>query len=232
MVTLCFYTCYFGGNSNYSNLIPPIPSLQYDCYYFTNNTTTYDKLENTEWKRVFVDDIPIHNDAILDTMNTKELRACPHRFDILNNYEYICWFDTKLQLFENVILNYVDELKYDDDKAICLSIHPFSNKYTSVWDEYNTALQYPRYALQKDMYKNYIDKKLLEGYSEKIDIFFCGGFSIRKNCQHTRAFNEYWFENIKECGIEDQISLQFAQQKFNNIIIPIICTDVWKFFYL
>ena len=34
MVTLCFYTCYFGGNSNYSNLIPPIPSLQYDCYYF------------------------------------------------------------------------------------------------------------------------------------------------------------------------------------------------------
>ena len=231
MHNLCFYTCYFGGDSNYSNLIPPIPSLQYDCYYFTNNVNTCKKLENTKWKCVFLDNIPIYNDSVLDTMNTKELRACPHHFEILNKYDYICWFDTKLELFENVILNYVDELKYDNDKTICLSIHPFSQKYSSVWDEYNTAMQYPRYALQSNMYKKYIEKKLSDGYSEKINIFFCGGFSIRKNCDKTNEYNEFWFENIKECGIEDQISLQFVQQKYNEIIIPVNCSDVWKYFF-
>ena len=81
------------------------------------------------------------------------------------------------------------------------------------------------------MYKKYIEKKLSDGYSEKINIFFCGGFSIRKNCDKTNEYNEFWFENIKECGIEDQISLQFVQQKYNEIIIPVNCSDVWKYFF-
>ena len=31
--SLAFYTCFFGGRNNYSFLIPPIPSIKYDCYY-------------------------------------------------------------------------------------------------------------------------------------------------------------------------------------------------------
>lgn len=49
MKKLAFYTCYFGGTQNYSRLIPPIPSITYDCYFFTNDYELYNNLE----QRVF-----------------------------------------------------------------------------------------------------------------------------------------------------------------------------------
>jgi hypothetical protein len=30
---LAYYTCYFGGDYNYSKLVPPIPSNNYDCFF-------------------------------------------------------------------------------------------------------------------------------------------------------------------------------------------------------
>jgi hypothetical protein len=60
----------------------------------------YNSLENTLWKRIFCNDIVVHNCNIKNTMETKLLRTCPHKFNILNNYEYLCWFDSKLQVYE------------------------------------------------------------------------------------------------------------------------------------
>lgn len=85
MKSLCYYTCYFGGDNNYSKHIPPIPSEVNDVYFFTNNIDIFNKLENTKYKRIFMSNIPVYNDDILDTMSTKEIRSCPHHFQILND---------------------------------------------------------------------------------------------------------------------------------------------------
>jgi hypothetical protein len=230
MKRLAYYTCFFGGNNNYSFLIPPIPSETYDCYYFTNNQEIYELLNDTNWIRIFVNDIPIYNDAVLDAMSSKELRSCPHHFEILNNYEYLCWFDTKLQVYDSIVNNSITKMN-ETNKLIALTKHPYSNTYTTVWDEYNMAIQYEKYNKQKDQYSNYITKQLKYGFSENISVFYCGGFSIRKNCELTHEFNEFWFNNIKECGIEDQISLQFVQQKYNTFILQLEYQETWKYFY-
>lgn len=117
------------------------------------------------------------------------------------------------------------------DKIVCFTKLPYSYRYTSVWDEYNLAITYHKYSLEKDKYKSYIEQKLQEGFNEKIEIFFCGGFSIRKNFDKTKEFNEYWYENILQCGIEDQISLQFVQQKYSDLIYPLEYQKTWKYYY-
>jgi hypothetical protein len=44
-----------------------------------------------------MDNISIHNCNIKDTIETKILRCCPHKFNILTNYEY---------LYAGLILNF------------------------------------------------------------------------------------------------------------------------------
>jgi hypothetical protein len=230
MKKIGFYTCYFGGQSNYSRLIPSLPSIKYDCYYFTNDIDIYNELKETSWIRIYMDDIPIHNCQIKDTMESKKLRCCPHKFDVLNNYEYLCWFDSKLHVYENKIEELVEKLSNDPNKIIVLNKHPYSNTFNSVWDEFNLAMEYLKYNAQKDQYIKYINMQINNGFSDKINIHFCGGWNIRKMCKKTEEFGELWYEHIQECGIEDQISLQFIQQKYIDNIIPVEYQETWKYF--
>jgi len=227
MSTLAYYTCYFGGISNYSRLIPPIPSLKNDCYYFTNDKDIYNRLENTRWIRVLLD-IPIHNCHVKDSMEPKFIRCCPHLFDQLKNYEYLCWFDSKIKVFEDKVDELVDILS-KGDKCIVLTKHPYSNKFNSVWDEFNLAMEYDKYRAQKDQNIAYINKQLANGFSDKINIHYCATWTLKKMCKKTEEFGELWYENIKECGIECQISLQFVQQKFTDYIIPLEYQETWVY---
>jgi hypothetical protein len=231
MESLAYYTCFFGGRENCSCLIPPLPSETHNCYYFTNNQGIYDSLNNTKWIRIFISDIPIYNDDILDTMNSKELRSCPHHFEILSKYEYLCWFDTKLKIFETNVNECIIRMK-ESNKFVALTKHPYSHKFTTVWDEYDNAIPIEKYNKQKDEYSKYIKKQIESGYSEKITVFYCCGFIVRKqNYSIVNEFNEFWFSNIKECGIEDQISFHFVRQKFDDIILGLEYQETWKYFY-
>lgn len=232
MKKLAFYTCYFGSiNNNYSRLIPPLPSNKYDCYFFTNDKEIYSDLENTLWIRIFMDNISIHNCNIKDTMETKILRCCPHKFNILTNYEYLCWFDTKLLIYENKVEELINKLDKSIQKLIVLSKHPYFDKFISVWDEFNLAMGIDKYFKQKEQNIKYIENQIKNGFSEKINIHFCGGWNIRKMCKKTEEFGELWYSHIQECGIEDQISLQFIQQKYIDFIIPTEYQEIWKYFY-
>ena len=231
MKKIAYYTCYFGGANNCSRLIPPLPSTKNDCYYFTNDIEIYNNLQNTLWIRIFLDSIPVHNCHVKDTMESKQLRCCPHKFEILNNYEYLCWFDSKLQVYENKIEELIIKLSNDNNKIIVLSKHPYSDKFTSVWDEFNLSINYEKYKSEKDKYIKYIEEKLHDGFSEKINIHFCGGWNLKKMCKKTEEFGELWYKHICQCGIEDQISLQFVQQKYIDFIIPVEYQETWKYFY-
>jgi hypothetical protein len=236
MKKLAYYTCYFGGNFNYSKLIPPIPSLQYDCYYFTNNKQILNELNdiNTQihnkWIIIFVENIPEYDDWVLSSMSTKELRSCPHHYELLQKYEYICWFDSKLKVFEEVIIKYMDKLE-NSDKIWALTKHPYSDNYNTVWDEYHNAITCPKYGFQKEMYKKYIENKIQNGYSEYINIFYCSGFTLKKMCEKTKEINEFWYKEIQECGIECQISFQFVQQKYGDLFFTLDYQESWKYFY-
>lgn len=225
---LAYYTCYFGGEYNYSNVIPPLPSVKYDCYFFTNNHQLAHKLKDT-WKIIFME-IPIHNCDVKDTMETKEIRCCPHRFDVLNQYEYLCWFDTKLAVYENKIEELMLELE-KTDKIIVLTKHPYSDRFNSVWDEFNLSMAVPKYYSQKERYENYIRKQINLGFSEKINVHFCNGWSLKKKCKKMEEYNELLYLHVQECGIEDQISLQFIQQKYIEHIMPVDYQYTWKYFY-
>jgi len=229
---LVYYTCYFGGENNYSKLIPPIPSNDYDSYFFTNNKNIYDKLENTKYIRIFVKYIPIFDDELKDTMNTKEIRSCPHKYNILNYYDYICWHDTKLEIKEEKVLETLNVLEKNENKIIALNLHPYNDKFNSVWDEYQLCIKTIKYNNEAEKYKNYIINKVKEGFDDKTNRkFYYGGFSLRKNTEKTILYNEDWFKNINECGIEDQISLHFTVQKFSDAIHTLSYHYTCKYFY-
>jgi hypothetical protein len=177
-----------------------------------------------------MDSIPIHNDHVKDTMESKEIRACPHRFEQLATYDYLCWFDSKLKVFPDVVNRCVDILG-SSEQCVVLTQHPYSGTYTTVWDEYNLAITYDKYRQQADQYKSYIQAQLAKDFSETISIFYCGGFSLRKRCAKTTEFNECWYRHIQECGIEDQISLQFVEQEFRPFIHGLKYQESWKYFY-
>ncbi len=43
-MNLAFYVYFYGSNDNVACRIPILPSLKYDCYYFTNNKTVFELL--------------------------------------------------------------------------------------------------------------------------------------------------------------------------------------------
>lgn len=208
-------------------MIPPVPSTIHDCYYFTNNHEIYEKLKNTTYIRIFVD-IPVFDNHILDTQSSKLLRCCPHKFEILSKYEYVCWHDSKLHVYENKVLDAILEMK-KHNRLIGLTKHPYSDRFKSIWDEFNLAMEFEKYASQKEQNIKYIQKKIKEGFSEHNDIHYACGFSIRKMCKEVYEYNEYWYSNVLECGIEDQISHQFVRQKYNDIILTLDTNQTWKY---
>lgn len=229
-IKLAYYTCFFGGENNYSYLIPPVPSNYYDCYYFTNNRTIYDRLENTNFIRVFVDDIPIYNCQNKDTMSSKKIRCMPFDYDILQKYNYLCWFDNKLEIYSDKVETIVYHLDTLEQSLVFVK-HPYFDKYLSIWDEYNLAIGCEKYAKEKEQYKNYIDSKLKENINNKLDkLFLCGGFKIMKNNLISKQFGKDWYENILDCGIEDQISLYFVAQQYKDKLLLKEYNELFKYF--
>ena len=223
---LVFYTCFFGQNNNIANKIPTIPSNYYDCYYFTNNKSTYDLLQNTKWICIFVD-IPIKDTDTENAMDAKELKACPHHFDILNKYDYNCYFDSKIYVDEYKVNDMINNILKISDYLYIIPIHPFIKN--SVWDEYNECLLQERYAIEKDKYFNYINKQLNSGLLSTDDVHYTTHFIIIKNTPKTNEINELWFEHIKECGIECQISFFFIQQIYKKYIYRINTYSGYKY---
>jgi hypothetical protein len=225
---LAFYTCFIGNHNNTAFIIPPLPSTLNDCYYLTNNPYMNQLLQNTGWKVIMVD-IPLTNNETIDCMNCKIIRTCPHKYVELKAYEYICWFDTKLKINTDLVYKLIADMEISG-KSIVLSKHPY--QFHDVWGEYNEAIKYPRYFFQKDQYKSYIEKKINEIGTDKLNVHYCGGFSIRKlTDEKVIRFNEEWFENIQQCGIEDQISLQFVHQNYTDIILGIEYKACWDYNY-
>ena len=219
-----FYTCFFGDNNNPSYKIPPVPSKYYKCYYFTNNITLIEQLKQTDWIIVVVD-IPVKNDLIKDAFDSKIFKCCPHFYKELNDAEYICYFDSKIEVNSNRVISHI--LDFNREEVLILPKHPFITQ--NIWDEYDEAVKQPRYDKQKNIYIKYINNKLNRGFNSHVDFHATTHFIIRKNTKKCNEINEEWYSNVLECGIMCQISFFFIQQMYNKSIKLISTYDGYNY---
>ena len=210
---LKFYTCFFGDDNNIAYKIPPIPSINYKCYYFTNNIKLIEQLEKTDWIGIIVN-TPIKKDSIKDAFDSKIYKCCPHFFKELNDADYTCYFDSKIEVNVNRVLSHITDL--NDEKVIILSKHPFIKE--NIWDEYNEAIKQERYNKQKNIYEKYIIDKLNKNFKPYVKHHATTHFILRKNTTICNNINEEWYSNILECGIMCQIPFFFIQQEYNKNI--------------
>lgn len=227
MCDLVFYTCFFGSNYNWANLIPECPSTTYPCYYYTNNINTFNNLQGTNWKGIYLD-VPIHHDAVQSALDAKHLKACPHEYEQLKSHKYICYFDSKHNVDEKKIENLI--LLMEPQFDILIPKHPCN--FTNVWQEYDMAMGVEKYNTEKEKNKTYIEKQLANNLSENVKHHLTTQFILRKNTEICKTLNETWYKHIQECGIMCQISFFFIQQIYKDIILPIeyqecYCYNFW-----
>ena len=217
---LAFYTCFYGTDNNSSFKIPELPSLEYDCYYFSNNKNLLEQVKSTKWKGIY-DDKPVSEDAIESCSKGKHVKVVPQDFEVLKNYDYTCFLDSKLdKVSESFVEDFIDKYFVEQDYALLLRKHTFIDE--NIWSEFNESMKQDRYAKQKDQYETYIHNQISDnGLSETTDVHCQCGFLIR-NMKHPKMneLNNTWFSHIKECGIQDQISFFFVKQLYTDLIHP------------
>jgi hypothetical protein len=222
-LNLAFYAYFYGSNNNESCVIYPVPSIKYNCYYYTNNTDIFEGLKNTNWIGVF-DDKPTQDDLIESCMAGKHIKTSPHEYKELKDYSYLCYLDNRLPpvneaFVENFIIKYFIEQNY----ALLLREHWFLKQnwftHNNVWNEYNVSMRQHRYVLESNRYKRYIENQIKNGLSEVTEHHCECGFLIR-NMKHEKMndINNTWYQHIQECGIQDQISFFFVKQLFEGYI--------------
>jgi hypothetical protein len=212
---LAFYTCFYGDGTNIAFKIPEIPSHTYPCYYFTNNEKMMESLGSTHWIPVF-DSIKT-NGEIESAMAAKKPKALPMSFPELSGYEYLCYFDSKLTVNESSVFQ---EINTYPNTAMIIQQHDFLK---DVLSEFIEAMKYPRYRAEKSKYKAYMKKQLALGLKASTPKHAKTGYIIR-NMKHKRIneIDKTWYQHIKECGIECQISFFFVKQLFPSTDITII----------
>jgi len=217
---LAFYTCFYGSDTNNSFLIPELPSLKYNCYYYTNNHLMMVKLKDTKWIAIY-DKKPTTDDVIESCMTGKHIKLLPNEYKELQNYSYLCFLDSKIEeINETFVEDYIKKYFIEQNYALLLRKHIFlKGDNINVWDEYSLSMWQERYKLESEKYINYINNQTYKGLSIITDYHCQCGFLIR-NMKHEKIkeINTTWYQHIQECGIQDQISFFFVKQLFNDYI--------------
>jgi len=225
MIDIAFYTCYLGPDGTWSNKVHPPPSSNHPCYYFTNNYNTFERAKKAGWAPVWMD-VPVEESEIHNIANTKVLRCCPHLFEVLVPHTHLCYLDSKLWITDlDGILSVAKELT--DERPLALSLHPFRDRYITVWDEFEEAMLQYRYACQRSRYVTYMNNCLRIGF-QNCPLRHACGFRIQKQGELARRIGESWYAHIGLCGIEDQISWQFVVQQFPGSVLEIPYKGVWN----
>lgn len=214
---LAFITCFYGTSDNPAFKIPELPSDKYDCYYFSNNKDLLEKVTVKGWKPIY-DDKPVTENLIESCMYGKRIKVLPHEFKILDNYQYLCFLDSKLDKISlSFVERNIDEYFIKGNYALLLKQHNFISP--NVWNEFNESMKQERYVLEKEKYINYINNQLSKGLKPETQQHAQCGYLIR-DMKHPKIIdlNNTWYKHIEECGIQDQISFFFVKQLFKECI--------------
>ncbi len=217
---IAFYSCMIGSSNNPRCLFPELPSRDFPCFMYSNNSEYLSQLKqkSSKWNCILVNHGNPIDDHVQCAYSAKYYKACPYALTELKDFQYTCYFDTTLIVDEQKVLRYVREiLPYSNYKWITTN-HPFL--LPCVWNEYREAMLQERYSRDSSRYREYIEEKIRSGYKDTQRIHYATGFHIRENCEEVREICEEWYQEIQKCGIECQISFFFISQKWNGTISP------------
>jgi hypothetical protein len=215
---LAFYTIFCGTTNDIikrGDVIPSLPSLDFPCYFFSDNLNTLVRAREKGWIAELLDGLPSH-DVNISGMKSKDLKARPHTNSKLRKYRYTVYHDTKLTVTESLILTILEDLP--PNKSIAMCKHRIFSGSVSIWQEYNESLNQDRYRIEKDMMEMYINDNLNNGLSSIKTDHLSTGFIFRKMSKITQEIGEVWYQNIVKCGIECQVSMFFVHQQYADDI--------------
>lgn len=212
---LCFYTVYIGGSGQVSS----VPSLEYDCYYFSNNVDLLKQATQAGWISIYRN---IQTQSEIEScFKAKHVKILPHTYDIFKQYKYTCFTDSKLDVVnENKIKELINKYMIEKQNSMILRRHWFVSP--NVYAEVAESFLQGRYREQKDLIYTYIKRQIASGLSEITEDHMACGFIIRDMYNPiTELINNTWYEHIEQCGIQDQISFFFVKQLFIDCIVGI-----------
>jgi hypothetical protein len=218
---LAFYSYFYENNNESEFKIPKVPSLTYNCYFYSNNETIIDTLKETQWIGVY-DDKPCNKDLIESCMLGKHVKAMPHEYTELKDYDYLCFVDSEMdKVNEKLIEDYINEYFIEQNYALLPKQHWFVG--ANIHDEFITSMNKEKYRIEHQKYNEYINKQITNGLSEKTTHHYNTKLLIR-NMKHEKMneINTTWYNHIQECGIQDNISFFFAKQLFDDYIFPFV----------
>lgn len=226
---IAFYTCFFGTDNNERNFIPPAPASNFNCFYYTDNKATFEKLKSTPWRGVFLE-----NPELEPVMLAKWVKSCPHMLAELRHYPVTCYFDSALTVDGPKVTQLADNMVKYSSYSVCMARHPFISQEwpASAYSELKEAILQPRYAAKQGTYEAYIREQVESGLKDNDDIHFATGFIIRRNTHLVRAMGEVWWSHICRTGILCQLSFFFVQQMFREHIFDIefgSCFSRWGY---
>ena len=218
-LNLAFYTCFYGGNDNPAFVIPEAPSLTYDCFYYTNNKSIIESLKGTGWIGVW-DNVQTTDDLIEAPMASATVRIKPSEYKELQNYDYTCFLDSKLEkVNEFFVKDLISEYFIEKDYVILLREHWCISG--NVWEEAYESMFQPRYRQQCQTFFNYMKNQIAKGFSPITEKHCATGLLI-KNMKHERAreMETVWWDHLEENGPQGQITFFFVKQLFEGQVHP------------
>ena len=210
---IAIYSTFFGHKENITLRPKKIVSI-YPHYFISNNNEAIDLAKKFGWLTIKVD-LPISNNHILSSLQAKIPKSLPHLFNELNSYEHLIYQDDKLFLDDESINLILFDFK-KTNSIYSARLHTSENR--NILNEYGESMRQLRYRAQLEKTSSYILGKVDEGMSLKPANFYLTGLIIRDNkSEIVKTFDEYWYKQILECGIECQISFNFCHQRYSIV---------------
>lgn len=224
MVNVAVYSTFCGPTDKATFKRSKVDS-RFPHLFFSNNKEILSIAAEDGWEPIHLD-LEIFSDSIASSMQAKIVKAVPHYFDRLMEYEFIFYKDDKVNLNNDLILPAVENM-LQMEAAYSVLRHPY-HKDGNVLTEYGESLFQKRYsAYFMETAKYIVDQVNNEGLNLMGDMFYATTAILRNNRhQDTIKINEMWYDHILRTGPCCQVNFHFVAQRFKSIIpLPhgIIC---------
>lgn len=221
----CVISCIFGKKFRKVYRAPN----NVKAYFFTNNTDIKDEIERKGWRYIYVRET-LSEDLAISSLQAKYVKYLQFlddpSYSDLKVHDEIIYVDHKFELTET----HVERLNKLRDRPVLIRKTPRTK--TSVWDEIEDAKGQERYLRFMPQTLEYVQRKLAEGYSERMRVCNTGLICYAAHDHEVSRLVEQVNRDLLEVGTSEcQIIWSMVSQRFSSIIQMIEWTDLpilWK----
>ena len=211
-----FYTVSCGHDTNVRNSIDNVVHRHLPFYLITDNNSTALNARNRGWRIIMMPGSPGDDDD--SNFKCKLPRSLPSLYGDLDSFKYLVYGDSKRlsHITKDMIIRQLSRLRNSSLSILMNPHHTYPGSH-SVDDELGMAMGQARYAAHHSEYVAYIESRKNANLSGSF--VPCGCYSLR-NMDHpmTNVIGARWYAEILKSGIEDQISLSFVYERYQQFI--------------